>query len=186
MRNASEHYSAHSLRLPDLLFCDCAVDRNASRRSFAVGGHGGPMLFPILPFPRHAFPIWRCALDAVATICFLGATRRIISSTLRGFAKKKKFKKSEITMEVVSLRIFFFFLKIVQSSPQKQYWYFGVVYHVYSVRLYISKSCWLLWFECSVHVSDGFPKTKFGWWGGGGVSSIQVFCCWIFLTLQSP
>ena len=58
------------------------------------------MLFPILPFPQHAFPIWRCALDAVATICFLGATRRIISSTLSGFAKKKKLKKSEITMEV--------------------------------------------------------------------------------------
>ena len=41
---------------------------------------------------------------------------------------------------------------------------------------------------CSVHVSDGFPKKKFGWgWGGGGVSSIQVFFFFgIFLTLQRP
>ena len=35
--------------------------------------------------------------------------------------------------------------------------YFGVVYHVYSVC--IVQSCWLLGFERSVHVSDGFPKT---------------------------
>ena len=38
------------------------------------------------------------------------------------------------------------------------------------------KSCWLLRFECSVHVSDGFPKKSLdggGW--VGGVSSIQVF-----------
>ena len=30
------------------------------------------------------------------------------------------------------------------------------------------------YYECSVHVSDGFPQTKFGWLVGG-VSSIQVF-----------
>ena len=46
---------------------------------------------------------------------------------------------------------------------------------MYSVCiLYIAKSCWLLGFECSVHVSDGFPKKKFGWEWVGGVSSIRV------------
>ena len=56
----------------------------------------------------------------------------------------------------VSLGIFF-----VENRPKialNQYWYFGVVYHVYSVCIYIAKSCWLLLFECSVHVSDGFKK----------------------------
>ena len=54
-------------------------------------------------------------------------------------------------------------------------WYFGVVYHVYTVCLYIVKSCWLLWFECSFHVNDGFPKQSLhgGW--VGEVSSIQVY-----------
>ena len=65
----------------------------------------------------------------------------------------------------------------VENRPKislNQYWYFGVVYHVYSVCTYIAKSCWVLWFECSVHVSDGFPKKSLN-----GVSSIQVFL-WIF------
>ena len=63
--------------------------------------------------------------------------------------------------------------------------------HVYSVVfclfLYIAKSCWLLWFECSVHVSDGFPKQKvlMGW--VGVLSSIQVYFGFLdFWTLQSP
>ena len=46
----------------------------------------------------------------------------------------------------------------------------------YYVCMYIDKSCWLLWFECSVHVSDGFPTKslarRVGGWVGG-VSSIQ-------------
>ena len=42
--------------------------------------------------------------------------------------------------------------------------------------MYIAKSCWLLSFECSVHVSDGFTKTKkIGWGWVGGVSSIQFY-----------
>ena len=36
-----------------------------------------------------------------------------------------------------------------------------------SICTYIAKSCWLFLFECSVHVSDGFPKKKFGWGVGG-------------------
>ena len=68
-----------------------------------------------------------------------------------------------------------------------QYWYFGVVYHVYYVCIYIVKSCWLLWFECSVHVSDGFPKKTFGWGVGGLVELYSIFFdVWNFLTLQSP
>ena len=56
-----------------------------------------------------------------------------------------------------------------------------------NMSVYIAKSCWLLWFECSIHVSDGFPK-KFGWVGGWGeLRYPNMF--WIFgicLTLQSP
>ena len=84
----------------------------------------------------------------------------------------------------VSLWIFF-----VENRPKialNQYWYFGVVYHVYSVCTYIAKSCWLLWFECSVHVSDGFPKKKV-WMGGWGELYPSIFLdFWNFLTLQSP
>ena len=41
---------------------------------------------------------------------------------------------------------------------------------ILSVGLYIAKSCWLLLFECSVHVSDGFPEKSldgggYGWVG---------------------
>ena len=49
--------------------------------------------------------------------------------------------------------------------------------------LCIAKSYWLLWFECYVHVSDGFPKKSLD--GVGGMSSIQIFLG-ICLTLQSP
>ena len=67
---------------------------------------------------------------------------------------------------------------LLENRPKialNQYWYFGVVYHVYSVCICIAKSCWLLWFACSVHVSDGFPtkKTRLDWGCVGGVSSIQ-------------
>ena len=47
---------------------------------------------------------------------------------------------------------------------------------ILSEYIYIAKSCWLSWFECSVHVSDGFQKKSLdggGW--VGGVSSIQVY-----------
>ena len=64
-----------------------------------------------------------------------------------------------------------------------QYWYFGVVYHVHSVCIYIAKSCWLLWFECSVHVSDGFQK-KNVWMG---LSSIQfVWDFWNLFNFAKP
>ena len=58
--------------------------------------------------------------------------------SLRGCAKKKTFQKSEITMEVgvqVSLGIF-----CVENHPKtalNQYRHFGVVYHMYSVCIYI-------------------------------------------------
>ena len=64
-------------------------------------------------------------------------------------------------------RIFF-----VENRPKialNKYRYFGIVYHVYYVCIYMTKSCWIFWFECSVHVSE-----KFGWGWVGGVSSLQV------------
>ena len=64
---------------------------------------------------------------------FLGAVQRIF------------FFKSEIPMEVggwvqVSLGIFIF-LENYPKIARNQYWYFGVVYHLYSVCIYIVKSC---------------------------------------------
>ena len=70
-----------------------------------------------------------------------------------------------------------------------QYWYVVVVYHVYSVCTCIAKSCWLLWFECSVHYYYisvmGFNKKKSldgGW--VGGVSFIQFF--WNLFNFAKP
>ena len=69
----------------------------------------------------------------------------------------------------------FFFLQNHLKIALNQYWYFGVVYHVYSVSIYIAKSCWLLWFECSVHVSDGCPTKKFEWAVGGWGELYPIF-----------
>ena len=65
------------------------------------------------------------------------------STLLRGFAKKKKFKKirdyyGSGWVGPGLTRIFFL------NRPKialNQYYYFGVVYHVYSVCTYIAKSC---------------------------------------------
>ena len=46
---------------------------------------------------------------------------------------------------------------------------------------YIAKSCWLLWFKCSVHVKWWVCKKN--WWVGG-VSSIQVF--WEVFNFAKP
>ena len=60
-------------------------------------------------------------------------------------------------------------VKKLQASPhpwqrEKE----GERYHVYSVCIKcIAKSCWLLWCECSVHVSHGFRKSLDGGWVGG-------------------
>ena len=62
-------------------------------------------------------------------------------------SKVNKFQKSELTMEVsgwvqVSLGIFFLG-KSCQNCPKQVqlYWYFGAVYHVYSVYIYNVESC---------------------------------------------
>ena len=88
---------------------------------------------------------------------------------LTGFAKKNKFQKSEITREVggwvgpgLTLN---FFWKSSQNSP---------------------KSCWLLRFECSVHVSDGFQKKVWIGWVGWALSKFFLWIFGICLTLQSP
>ena len=58
----------------------------------------------------------------------------------KGLCKEKKFQKSAITGSGrvgPGLTQNFFFWKIALN----QYLYFGVVYHVYSVCVYIAKSC---------------------------------------------
>ena len=110
---------------------------------------------------------------------------------VRGLAKKRNSKNPILLWKWVagsrSHSEFLFFGKSSQNSPKPVLINYFVVYHVYSVCIYIAKSCWLLWFECSVHVSDGFPKNKFGRGRMGVVSSIQVFGIFgICLTLQSP
>ena len=57
------------------------------------------------------------------------------------------------------------------------------------LAVYIAKSCLLLLFECSVHVSDGFPKGVDGGGWVGGWAALYPSLFWIFgifLTLQSP
>ena len=55
---------------------------------------------------------------------------------------------------------------------------------ILSVYIYIAKSCWLLWFEYSVYVGDGFPKKSLD--GVGRVSSIQVFLDFLNLFNFAP
>ena len=43
--------------------------------------------------------------------------------------------------------------------------------------LHIVKSCQLLLFECSVPISDGFPKKVCGWGGWGELDPVLF---WIF------
>ena len=76
----------------------------------------------------------------------------------------------------------FFVGKASQNSHKPVVIFWSSIMCILSV---IAKSCWLLWFECSVHVSDGFPKKK-DWIGGlvGGVSSIQFF--WDFFNFAKP
>ena len=78
----------------------------------------------------------------------------------------------------VSLGICLFVGKSSQNSPKPVLIFWSSIPCVFC--RYVAKSCWLLCFECSVHVSDGFPNKKFGWGWVGGVSSIQVFF-WILL-----
>ena len=56
---------------------------------------------------------------------------------------------------------------------------------ILSVQTFLPKSCWLLWFECSVHVSDGFPKQMFRW-GVGGWGEVHPSFFWIFLNFAKP
>ena len=39
-------------------------------------------------------------------------------------------------------------------------------------------SCWLIWFECSVHVSDGYPKKV--WMGVDGWGELYPIFFWFF------
>ena len=106
------------------------------------------------------------------------ASVALANNVIRGFAKKK-------IRDYYGSGIFFL------NRPKialNQYWYFGVVYHMYSVCIYIAKSCWLLWFDCSVHVNDEFSQKKFGWevggWGEFYPSFFWIF--WIFKLCKAP
>ena len=75
----------------------------------------------------------------------------------------------------VSLGIFLCVKKSAQNSPKPVLIFGSSIPCVCILSVYIAKSCWLLLFECSVHVSNGFPKNKI-WMGVVGVvSSVQVF-----------
>ena len=92
-----------------------------------------------------------------------------------GVLQRKKFKKSEITMEVggwVQVSLKFFSGKSSQNSPKPVVIFWSSIPCVFCLYMCIAKSCWLLRFECSAHVSDGFKKKV---WMVGGVSSIQFF-----------
>ena len=60
----------------------------------------------------------------------------------------------------------FFCGKSSQNSPKPVLIFWSSIPSVFCLYIYIAKSCWLLWLECSVHVSDGFQKKKV-WMGGG-------------------
>ena len=56
------------------------------------------------------------------------------------------------------------------------------------LSVYIAKTCWLLWFECSVYVSDGFPKKQVwmeGGWVGWALSNFSLDV-WNFCNLANP
>ena len=95
--------------------------------------------------------------------------------SIRGFAKKTNSKNPGLLWKSSSQSEFFFFGKSSQNSPKPVLTFWSSIPCVFC--LYIAKSWWLLRFECSVHVSDGFPKKKSLDGGGwvGGVSSIQVY-----------
>ena len=101
---------------------------------------------------------------------------------LRGFAKKKNSKNPRLLWKwVVGSRChleFFVCGKLSQNSPKPVVIFLSSIPCVFC--LYIAKSCWLLLFSCSVHVSDGFKKKLDGGWVGV-VSSIHFF--WIFWNL---
>ena len=77
----------------------------------------------------------------------------------------------------------FFFGKIISNSPKPVLIFWSSIPCV--ICLYIAKSCWLLGFECSVHVSS---KKKFGWRMSGWDELYPIFfgIFGFFLTLQSP
>ena len=74
----------------------------------------------------------------------------------------------------------FFRGKSSQNSPKPVVICWSSIPCVFYLYICIAKSFWLLWFECSVHMSVmGFHKKTVGW-RMGGVSSIQFF--WDFLN----
>ena len=114
------------------------------------------------------------------------------SNLIKGLCKDKKLQKSKITMEVggwVQVTRNFFCGKSSQNSLNPVVIFWNSIPCVFCPHICIAKSYWLLWFECSVHVSDGFPTKKSldgGW--VGVVDYIQFFfgIFGICLTLQSP
>ena len=77
----------------------------------------------------------------------------------------------------------FFFGKSSQNCPKPVLIFWNSIPWVFYI--YIAKSCWLLLFECSVHVSDGFPKKKFGW-GVDGWGEVYPSFFGIFFNFAKP
>ena len=72
--------------------------------------------------------------------------------------------------------------KSSQNSTEPVLILWTIVCHLFC--FYIVKSCSLLSFEYSVHVSDGFPKKSC--LDGGGWCELYPVIFWIFLSLQNP
>ena len=97
-----------------------------------------------------------------------------VGKCIRGFAKKKIPKIRDYMYYgsgwvgdfQVSLGFFSFFRKWSQNSPKPVLIFWRSIPCVFCLYICIANSCWLLRFECSVHVSGGFPKKV--WMGVGG------------------
>ena len=97
-------------------------------------------------------------------LCVIVIVLQCSGTKLGALQRKKNSKNPRFLWKwVVQISLGIFFVENRPKIAQNQYRYFLVV-----CVLCITKSCCLLWFQCSVHVSNGLPrKTKFGWgWVG--------------------
>ena len=102
-----------------------------------------------------------------------------IGVVLRASAKKKNSKNPRLLWKWVGPRLTrnFFVGKSSQNHPKPVLICWSSIPCV--CCLSIAKSCWLLLFECSVHVSDGFQKKV--WMEGGWMGRVSSKLYPIFL-----
>ena len=92
------------------------------------------------------------------------------NNSVRGFAKKNNFKKSEFTTEVggwVQVSLGYFFGKSSQNSSKAVADTLGVVYHLYSVVYTLLKA--VTYYDLSVLSMSVMGFQKKVWMGGGWV-----------------